>query len=72
MVCTWFDLVCYASCLHVLPCPAWVLLSYVLQTIFLYPVHHGRLEESMGEISMVETDYIVSAASEAGGLAFSA
>ena len=31
----------YYVCLPVayLPCSAWVLLSYVLQTIFLHPVH---------------------------------
>ena len=38
MVCMWFGELCYCSCLPVLPCHAWVLLGYVLQTIFLYPV----------------------------------
>ena len=38
MVCTWFGELCFCSCLPVLPCSAWVLLSYVLQAIFLYPV----------------------------------
>ena len=40
MVCPWFSELCYCSCLPVLPCPAWVMLSYVMQTIFLYLVHN--------------------------------
>ena len=36
MVCTWFGELCYCSPLPVLPCPTWVLLRYVLQTIFLF------------------------------------
>ena len=29
MVCTWFNEICSCSCLHVLPGPAWVLLSKI-------------------------------------------
>ena len=39
MVRTWFGEFCYCSCLPVLPYPAWVLLSYILHTIFLNPVY---------------------------------
>ena len=38
MVCTWFGVLSYCSCLPLMPCLAWVLLSYVLQTLFLYLV----------------------------------
>ena len=34
MVCTWFGELSYCSCRPVVPCSAWVLLSYVWQTIF--------------------------------------
>ena len=50
MVCTWwFGELCYCSCLPVLPCPDWVLLSYVLQTIFLYPVHIDAAVDALSD-----------------------
>ena len=36
--CTWFGEVCCCSSLTLLPGPAWVLLSYVLHTLFAAPV----------------------------------
>ena len=44
MVCKWFGEICYCSCLPVLSCPAWVLLGYVMQTIFHYPVHSEHIQ----------------------------
>ena len=41
MVCMWFGDICYCSCLSVLPCPAWVLLSYVCKPFF-YILYRAR------------------------------
>ena len=41
ILCTWLREVCSCCSLTVLPGPAWVLLNYVLQRIFLSSVHYG-------------------------------
>ena len=41
MACTWFGEVYSCCCLTSLPKPAWVLLDYVLQTIFSGAVYYS-------------------------------